>query len=85
MVETTIHKYVLELDCAPGLPRPGDLLPGVLKGTKLKLDRPSSMFFGNWAWVIPAEQEALYEKNRNKIAKRIKALYEVGAIRYGAW
>lgn len=42
---------VIELDCGPGSPRPGDLLPEVLEGTGLPVREPVSTFFGNWTWV----------------------------------
>lgn len=79
--------FSIELDCAPMTPRPSTLLPGVLKGTGIKLDpeKPSGTFFGNWTWDIPADQCEAYEKVRSTIAERVKALYHSGHIRYGSW
>ncbi len=75
----------IELDCAPMTPRPDTYLPGVLKGTGLKLGKTASRFFGNWEWIIPDDQEELYQKNVEVIAERITKLYNDGAIRYGSW
>lgn len=79
--------YSIELDCAPGYPRPGHLLPDVLEGTGVTLDadEPQSMFFGEWTWVIPADQEAAYKLAQPVIKERIIALYNDGFIRYGSW
>jgi hypothetical protein len=77
--------YTIELDCPPGGLRPGDLLPDVLKDTGVVLGKPVAMFFGNWEWVIPEDQEPAFEAHRSVIAERIKALYNSGAIRYGSW
>lgn len=43
--------HTIELDCAPGMTRPGDLLPAALDGTGItaeQLGDPVSRFFGNW-------------------------------------
>lgn len=79
--------YTIELDCAPGYIRPGDLLSGVLEGTGITLDpkKPQSMFFGNWEWRIPDEQIETYLKVRDTIKERITKLYNNGDIRYGSW
>lgn len=84
---STSKKYTIELDCAPGWPRPGDLLPDVLAGTGITLDaeKPQSMFFGNWVWEIPQDQVLKYEIARPTIISRIQALYGAGRIRYGSW
>lgn len=74
----------IEMDCAPGGPRPGDLLPGLLEGTGLKPKKPSGMFFGNWRWGyrVP-DSEA--KRVKALIKRRITKMYERGTIRYGAW
>jgi hypothetical protein len=77
--------FSIELDCAPGAIRPGDLLSTVTKDTGLVLDKPDSMSFGNWEWVIPADQHELYEKVQPLVKNRIEALYHKGFIRYGSW
>lgn len=79
--------YSIELDCAPGSMRPGDLIEGVIEGTGITLDpkKPNGMFFGNWEWVIPEAQNAAYEKAKDIIRERITKLYNAGVIRYGSW
>ena len=75
----------INLDCAPGSPRPGDLIAGVIKDTGLKLKEPVAKFFGNWTWdysEVPAEQ---WDKIRPTLKKRITRLYHAGYIRYGDW
>ena len=79
--------YTIELDCPPGDPRPGDLLPQVLEGTGVVLDpdKTDGRFFGNWTWTIPEDQEPQFEAARETIKSRIKDLYSRGTIRYGSW
>jgi hypothetical protein len=75
----------IELDCAPGLPRPGALIEGVLEGTGLPVRDTTSRFFGNWTWDysdIPAEKWA---EVKPILKQRIEALYHAGRIRYGSW
>lgn len=75
----------IELDCAPGGPRPGDLIGEVIKGTLLEPREPVGMFFGNWTWDysdVPAEE---WEHAKLLTAPRIKKLYADGYIRYGSW
>lgn len=81
----TDKQYTLEIDCAPGHVRPGDLLPQVLKGTGIVLGEPQSRFFGCWQWVIPPEHVLAYSENRLVIETRLRELYERGAIRFAGW
>ena len=90
VMNETIEKkkqYTIELDCPPGAPRPGDLLPSVLEGTGVAINPQAtvSRFFGNWMWQVPDSQREQYETHREEIAARIKVLYERGVIRYGSW
>jgi hypothetical protein len=80
-------KYAIEIDCPPGSPRPGDLLPGVLKDTGVSIDPNNtvSRLFGNWEWAVPENQERAYERARPTIQQRLTALYHAGVIRYAAW
>lgn len=82
---TTSQQYTIELDCAPFTPRPDAYLPGVLEGTGLALGEPVAKLFGNWTWLVPVDQTALYEQHRELIKERITKLYHEGAIRYGSW
>ena len=83
--------FSIELDCPPGIPRPNDLIEGVLERTGLKVEDFSTTppFFGHQTWVLePGDQkkDALFRKHKHKTFKpRIEALYYAGAIRYGTW
>ena len=75
----------IELDCAPGGIRPGDLIGGVIEGTGLPARERVGAFFGNWTWDysdIPAEKWA---EIRPVLKARVEALYRSGVIRYGSW
>ena len=77
--------HTIELDCAPGNPRPGDLLTGVLKDTDITLGETCSRVFGNWVWDVPEDQTEKYETVRDLVKERITKLYHRGLIRYGSW
>ena len=81
------ERYTIELDCWPGPTRPGDLLPGVLKGTGVEIDpnETTSRVFGNWEWEVPVDQVEAFKAARETIASRIKELHEYDSIRYGSW
>lgn len=85
MSEDTNTEQTIELDCAPFMPRPADLLTGVLKDTGLSEREPVSKFFGNWKWDysdIPTEQ---WLAVKPILRERIIQLYNNGWIRYGSW
>ena len=75
----------IELDCPPGSPRPGDLIGGVIKGTGLPTRDTVGRFFGNWTWDYSDIDPEVWAKAQPTLKKRITALYESGAIRYGSW
>lgn len=75
----------IELDCAPGTPRPNTVLEDVLKGTGIPVKEPVSTVFGNWTFDysdVPAET---WNKHIDQIADRIREAYGAGRIRYGSW
>lgn len=75
----------IELDCAPGGLRPGDLINGVIEGTGLESREPVGKLFGNWTWDysdVPAET---WKQVQPVLKQRITALYNAGDIRYGSW
>lgn len=78
-------QQTIDLDCAPGSPRPGDLIAGVIEGTGLPAREPVSKFFGNWTWNYNDQSEELWLKARVILKKRITKLYNSGVIRYGSW
>jgi hypothetical protein len=78
----------IELDCAPGTPRPDDLLPGILEGTGLTPDDfvITMKFFGWWRFELKPESDIkLFRQHKPVFEERIKALYKQGAIRAGSW
>jgi hypothetical protein len=75
----------IELDCAPGNPRPSDLLPGVIKDTGLTYRDPVSIFFGNWTWDYSDIAAEEWQKIKPTLKERITFLYNKGLIRYGSW
>jgi hypothetical protein len=81
----------IELDCAPGNPRPGDLIGGVVQGTLLE-GRPEaapeatvSRLFGNWKWMFSEVPDEDWKAVQPTIKERVTALYNRGLIRYGSW
>lgn len=81
----------IELDCAPGFARPGDLIGRVVAGTILQ-DRPeaapeatTARFFGNWKWEFPGVSDDDWKQIQPTLKKRIVELYNQGQIRYGSW
>lgn len=75
----------IELDCPPGLPRPGDLIAGVIKDTGLPFKEKVSTFFGNWVWDYSDIPDYIWEKIKPILKERITNLYKKGIISYGSW
>jgi hypothetical protein len=77
----------IELDCAPGFTRPGDLLPQVLEGTGLVKDPDQTVgrFFGNWTWDFSDVPDEKWKEVQPILKERITKLYNEGSIRYGSW
>lgn len=75
----------IELDCAPGYPRPGDLIGEVIKGLDLPEKETCSRVFGNWKWDYSEIAPEKWSEVRPFLKARIKALYDRGTIRYGSW
>jgi|TARA_Y100000310_G_scaffold322110_1_gene380704 hypothetical protein len=73
---------IIALDCAPGLPRPSDLIQGVLKGTRIEVGEPVSRLFGQWTWEISEKDYDKFKTKRQIIWSRIEDLYFKGKIRY---
>lgn len=79
--------FTIELDCAPGGLRPGDLIGNVIHGTGLPDSNPVSKCFGNWMWDYSKVEgiSELWPKIQPMLKKRIEDLYVSGRIRYGSW
>lgn len=79
----------IELDCAPGGTRPGDLIMGVVAGTILEeMTTPEnavSRIFGEWTWAYPDVTDEAWLDVQPTIEARIKALYRANRIRFGSW
>jgi len=75
----------IQLDCAPGLPRPGDLIEGVIKDTGLPKRETVLRFFGEWTWDYNDIPEDEWKKIQPILKERIIELHKLGVIRYGSW
>lgn len=77
----------IELDCAPGMPRPDSLIGGVVKGTALegKLGETVSRVFGCWTWDFSSVSDEDWQAAQAVVKPRIVALYQQNRIRYGSW
>jgi hypothetical protein len=78
-------KQHIIIDCPPGIPRPGDLLPFVLKDTGLEPREPSWTVFGEWGFNYSDVPETKWDEIQPIFEERIKNLYERSLIRYGSW
>lgn len=74
----------IQLDCAPGYPRPGDLINGVVEGTGLVV-KPVTPFFGLATYSFDVPRDVWERDIQPVIIPRITALYNSGSIRYGSW
>jgi hypothetical protein len=88
-IKPELKQYSIDLDCPPGWPRPDELLPDILEGTRLSPQDFTNVMrlFGNWRWHLNSAPELVvkYEKARPTIKARIEALHNTGTIRYGSW
>jgi hypothetical protein len=78
----------IELDCAPGSPRPDDLFPGVIADTGLEEEdfEIVSKVFGNWEFALKNKSKIKeFDEAKSTFEKRVTALYKSGKIRYGSW
>ena len=75
----------IELDCAPGYPRPDDLIKGVIEGTGLESRDDVSRIMGNFTWDYSDVSSEVWAKARLILKKKITELYNKGTIRYGSW
>ncbi len=83
--EEHVDPQTIELDCAPGTMRPGDLITGVISETGLEPKEACSKFFGNWEWDYSDVPKEEWMKVRPLLKERVKSLYTHGYIRYGSW
>jgi hypothetical protein len=76
----------IEIDCAPGTPRPDTYIAGLLEGTGLAVpEAPVSTFFGCWTYAFDVPRHQWETWIQPVVRPRIEALYHSGAIRFGSW
>jgi hypothetical protein len=78
-------EQTIEIDCAPGFPRPDTYIAGVLEGTGLPVKEPSNKAFGCWTWDYSEVPCDTWDEVQLLTKPRIKKLYETGRIRFGSW
>jgi hypothetical protein len=77
-------KQEIFLDCPPGEPRPGDLMPALLKGTGLPLREDIGRLFGHWVWDYRDIPQGVWNAAVPLIERRMIRLFNAGIIRAGA-
>ena len=82
-----VSEQVIQLDCKPGLPRPGDLIAGVMRGSGVEYDgrHTVSRCMGEWTWEFNDIPPETWQRARPWFEKRIAKLYKQGIIRCGSW
>jgi len=75
----------IEIDCAPGTPRPDGYFKVICEKLGIEYFAPASTFFGNWTWEIPELNEEQREIYDSFVPDYIKGLHSSGKIRYGSW
>ncbi len=80
----TMAIKIIGIDCPPGEPRPGDLLPNVITGTGLKNKRPAVKWFGAWQWEYRISEKK-WKSIEPIIVSRLRDLYSEKVIRGAIW
>lgn len=75
----------IEIDCAPGYPRPGDLIAAVIKDTGLPTRDTCCRLFGCWTWDYKDIPLDVWEKARPILKERLTKLYDAGWCRFCSW
>lgn len=75
----------IEIDCAPGNPRPDLYIKKIIKDTTLPEREPVSKLFGNWTWDYSDIDSELWSAIKPILQERITELFLQGCIRYGSW
>ena len=82
-VWTDPSKQEIHLECPPGDPRPGDLMPRLLRGTGIPLRNSESRLFGHWEWDYNDIPREVWEAAVPIVMRRMRRLYRNGIIRAG--
>lgn len=80
---TDPSKQEIHLECPPGGPRPGDLMPELLRGTGIPLRTSESRMLGHWEWDYNDIPSEVWEAAVPTIMQRMHRLYEDGIVRAG--
>jgi hypothetical protein len=71
------------------MPRPRDLIEGVLEGTTLTVAdfETGNPFFGHQIWLLRQDsgKDDAFASAKALFKQRITALHHQGLIRYGSW
>jgi hypothetical protein len=78
-------RQVIRLDCAPGMPRPNELLPLALQKTGLPVVEASSKLFGDFSFDYSHIEAAVWCQALPKLEANIKLLFAKQMIRFGSW
>jgi len=78
-------EQIIEFDCPPGAPRPGDLIEKAIAGTGLELREDVSRWFGSWTWDYSDVHPDEWKRIRPILKWNITGLYHRKLIRYGRW
>src|SRR5215831_1465891 len=76
-------KQEIHLECPPCDPRPGALLPELLKGTDLPVREDIGRLFGIWIWDYRDIPRDVWEAAVPIIERRLLRLFNQGIIRAG--
>ncbi len=76
-------KQEIHVECPPGDPRPGDLMPELLRGTGIPLRDSVSRLFGHWEWDYNDISREVWDAAVPIIMGRLTRLYRDGVIRAG--
>lgn len=77
----------IEIDCAPGNPRPDAYIKDVMQNSGVEFDgrEPIGKLFGQWTWDFSDTPDVIWQAAQKIFAERLTALYNTGAVRYASW
>jgi len=80
-------EYSIEIDCAPGLPRPDTHFNNMCEICELDISwfKSPTKFFGNWEWKVNPEYNSQYIKKQKEIQTYLTDLYIYSNVRYASW
>lgn len=77
----------IEIDCAPGNLRPGDVMKSMIEELELpfKYKETSGRLFGNWTWTFNEFNEEDWRAIQKKVGPYLTKCWEKGTVRYASW